>query len=217
MTGSSVLHVAAHVVICTSHTLPHNFHTTISDVLLLRPTNQLSYFYSQNIMSPILVVRKRQKRSRYRSSTIEIGEVIPSDMAFVDAVLENQQVRSEMSPSSYFDMRSIRRSNITEGKNLSITFIHELSYRDEPIYSVSTTTTCDGTEIWGESSSCTLGDDWLRVKISNKAKSAKRPGTGNNRDSRDVKVFALWDLVERSGRSRQREMMEQMGSFSKLE
>ena len=166
------------------------------------------------MVSPILVIRKRQKRVRHRPSYIEIGEVIPSDLAFVDAVLEKQEVRSEMSPSSYFDMRSIRRSNMTEGKHLSITFIHELSYRNEPIYSVSTTTTCDGTEIWGESSSCTLGDDWLRVKVFNKAKSAKRPSSGKNRESRDIKVFSLWDLVERSGRLRQRQMMEQMGSLS---
>ena len=90
--------------------------------------------------------------------------IVPSDMAFSDLFLE-EQVFDVHSWLPLFDVISTR-SSLQPDNVLTITYRHEVVYRGETILVIETTTMCDGFEIWGQSSSCTItGDGQLKVKI----------------------------------------------------
>jgi hypothetical protein len=150
------------------------------------------------------VLRPRSLQLATRK-TMSIGNIIPSDIAFVDVALEKQGFASSTC-SSLFDVKNIRLSQ-TSGHELSITHTHELLYRGEPIFSFETTTNCDGTMILGQSSSCVLVNGKLKIKISTKAKSA-RCVAGASENFRETKVYSLVELVKLSSKARQNEMMQ---------
>jgi hypothetical protein len=155
---------------------------------------------ARNERNNLVLTRRSQEHDRKTS----IGNVIPSDHAFVDIILDKRELTS--SCSSLFAIRSIRQSHLS-GNVLCITFTHELSYRGELIFSVETTTNCDGTEIRGQSSICVLVNGQLKVKISTKAKSAVSAGAGRN--SRETKVYSLVELVKLASEARQNEMKQE--------
>ena len=150
-----------------------------------------------------------RRRSRRVTGTVE--RVLPSDNAYVDLELEDQQEW----PISLFDVQSVRKSQSSAAGDqqnnfelLSIVYNHVLSYRGEPIFSITTTTKCNGTEIWGQSSTAILRSDGLKVRISNKAKSAA--GEGSVRlNQRENLIYSLSDLVQLSAQARQSEMNSQ--------
>jgi hypothetical protein len=141
----------------------------------------------------------RRKLGSTEAEAVTVGNVIPSDIAFVDILLEQREIISisDCTTTSLFDVSSIRRSQECDNL-LSITFTHET------VFFIETTSSCDGTEIWGQSSSCVLSNDQLKVKISNKCKK----DVGSVRNARETKVFSLVKLVNDSAKARENEMMK---------
>jgi hypothetical protein len=153
------------------------------------------------------VLRRQRRRVRTRSPNLRPKNVegvpttvIPSDQAFIDVMLEKRQF-DDPSCFSFFDVEGFRNSSTTNSV-LAITFTHEIFYRGEAIFSTETTTQCNGSEIWGQSSSCVLGNGQLKIKIRNKGK----PAGGDGRNSRETEIYTLEELLKLSAKARQEEL-----------
>ena len=160
---------------------------------------------------PALPRRRRQRRKRVKSAnkkeTVDkgIGEVLPSDMAFVDVVLEKRDLNSSFY-LDLFDVKSNRRARSTDDGNLLITYTHRVTYRDEAIYEIETTTFCNGRVMWGQTSSCGLSNGQLKIKIRTKAKNSRFSDIGMN--ARENMVFSLEELAKLASKARENEMRE---------
>lgn len=174
-----------------------------------------------DLLRPHQLGTKRPRKSRIKNyftklgsnEDARVGNVIPSDIAFADMILEPREINSISDCTTWyaslFDVNSIRWSQACDNL-LSITFTHEISYRGEPIFLIETTNSCDGIDIWGQSSSCALSGDQLELKISNKC----RKDVSSVRNERETKVFSLVKLVNDSAKARQNEMMNEVTQYS---
>jgi hypothetical protein len=155
------------------------------------------------------VVRRQRRRMRFGGGPNNLSTknvegvpttVIPSDQAFIDVMLEGRKF-DDPSKSLLFDVEGFRNSS-TNNNVLAITFTHEIFYCGEAIFSIKTTTQCNGSEIWGQSSSCVLGNGQVKIKIRNKGK----PADGDGRNSRETEIYTLEELVKLSAKARQEEL-----------
>jgi hypothetical protein len=94
-----------------------------------------------DLFHPQLLRKSRNKNNRRKLGSTEaeavtVGNVIPSNIAFVDILLEQREIISisDCTTTSLFDVSSIQRSQACDNL-LSITFTHEISYRGEPVFS----------------------------------------------------------------------------------
>ena len=170
-------------------------------------TTEVPSLRSPTVPSPNSPTQRKRARSVQhlsdQASIEKTGTIIASDNAFVDIALENRDVSSP-SLAHLFEIKSIRRSNHVDGR-LRITYNHQITYRGEPIYVLETKTECDGTEIWGQSSSCVLSNGQLKIKITNKAKNARHTSVGPN--SRENMAYQLAELAELASKARESAIM----------
>ena len=111
---------------------------------------------------------RRQRRRSLQREDITIGSVIPSDSAFLDHV----EVGDD---GGVFDLQEIylysdqERRFCIEDHTFHIIYSHTLRYKGDIVWQLMTT--CLGTShgIIGESSSCTLSESSIRIRICRKA------------------------------------------------
>ena len=110
---------------------------------------------------------RRQRQGSLQREDITIGSVIPSDSAFLDYI--------DFGDGGSFDLQEMylysdqQRQFCTEDHTFHIIYSHTLRYKGDIVWQL--TTTCYGTShgIIGESSSCTLSESSMRVRICRKA------------------------------------------------
>ena len=146
-----------------------------------------------------------------------IGQTLSSDQAYVDVMLEQRSSR-RLRKESNFDIVSDRRTLEVEGR-LGITNIHQLRYKGETIFQITTRAECDGMKLWGNTSTCVLTHEgYLRVKVSEKRRrrninedvASKSTSSSSSTDmpymSRTSYDFLLEDLVRKSATERQQQL-----------
>jgi hypothetical protein len=176
------------------------------------PPNQKMMTSNMNTEDHLSEHRNERRRRAWGSgrktattNSASVGTVVPSDQAFIDAILE-QCDSDQLSHPSFFDLKSTRRTQEENGE-LRIMHEHTLMYNDQIIFEVSTSSCCNGIEMHGQISCCSLRNGCLRVKLSEKSCNA----TSNN-NTWESFVFPLEELVRRSGQARQDEMLYADGS-----
>ena len=149
-----------------------------------------------------------------------IGQTLSSDQAYVDVMLEQRSSR-RLRKESNFDIVSDRRTLEVEGR-LGITNIHQLRYKGETIFQITTRAECDGMKLWGNTSTCVLTHEgYLRVKVSEKRRRRTNINSIENVASKSTSSssstvmpymsrtsydFLLEDLVRKSASGRQQQL-----------
>jgi hypothetical protein len=148
-------------------------------------------------------------RYPYRWETSQVdGEIIPSDQAYVDMVLDHGDT---LPPGSFWadfvTLESLSNKTSNQDKSLSYVNINTIMYNGEPIWRLETQHSCNGKGTWGQSSSCTLMrvKGALRVKVIHKG----RTNLGRGWNSRETREYNLTNMIKDSGEAREREVFGQ--------
>lgn len=154
-------------------------------------------------------VRASKGRNPYRWETSQVdGEIIASDQAYVDMVLDHGDT---LPPGSFWadfvTLESLRNKTSNQDKVLSYVNINTIMYNGEPIWRLKTQHGCNGEGTWGQSSSCTLMrfKGALRVKLIHKG----RTNLGRGWNTRETREYNLTKMIKESGEAREREVFGQ--------
>jgi hypothetical protein len=195
----------------------HNTRVTRKDAILESLGNfedpvEIPMFFDNNqtgkrtSLEPVKVTKSRNP---YRWKAVQCkevdGEIIPSDQAYVDMILDHGS--SLPRGSSWVDFLTLESlaDKVTVGdKQFCYVSTHTINYNGEPVWRLETRSSCDGKGTWGQSSSCTFnkGKEVLRVKIIHKG----RKNLGQGWNSRETREYSLVDMIRESGEARQKEM-----------
>jgi hypothetical protein len=135
------------------------------------------------------------------------GEIVPSDQAFSDMILEDGQALPEGSVWADFIAVESLTDKVSNDALASFSYIftHTMRYNGEVIWVLKTTSNCDKQGTWGQSSTCTIRrrEGNMRVNITHKG----RRNLGEGWNTREKREFKLVDLIRQSGEARQKELM----------
>ena len=157
---------------------------------------------------PVRVTKKRSQNLWRKSCTNDTSSVttFASDQAFVDVILDNGVSLTDESFSRLIDVSS-KRDHVEDSKtSMSVKHTHGLFYKQELFFVLETTSHCDLRGTWGQSSSCVLTDQHLKVNVTNKGR--KADGSGWN--ARETRIYSLADLIKQSAQARQNEIAQDL-------
>ena len=154
---------------------------------------------------PLKVSKRRSIHQWRRSCTTPAnGEIVGSDQAFIDVILEDCSLPSGSEWSRVITLESTRSCDqlLMDGKCMSVNYRHKLLYKMECIFIMESTSFCDPRGTWGQSSSCHLSKGHLKISINNKGMKAE----GDGWNARETRVYCLDQLVKQSAKLRQNEL-----------
>jgi len=162
---------------------------------------------SKTLVKAIHVARAKDPCRWRRSQCGDVeGDIVPSDQAYVDMILEKGSSLRPGSALADFVTMDSKTEKVPMDSVQSLSFLnsHTVAYRGEPIWKLETKSTCDMRGTAGQSSSCVLNKHRarLRVKITHKG----RMNLGEGWNTREIREYKLEDMVKQSGEAREREL-----------
>lgn len=154
---------------------------------------------------PIRVMERAQNLWRNSCTDTSSITTIASDQAFVDVILDDGKILEDESFSRLIDVSS-KRNPVPNTRSMHVKYTHGLFYKQELVFVLETTSHCDGRGTWGQSSSCAITGQHLKVKITNKGR--KADGSGWN--ARETRIYTLADLIKQSAEARQTEISQRL-------
>jgi hypothetical protein len=148
---------------------------------------------------------KRKSNLDRRSASLD-GEVIPSDQAYADIILDREideaYISSRCTLESLFDKQ-------TQGDGLGDEFTyqctHTVLYKGEAVWKLKTISSCNRRGTRGQSSSCILKRQKgvVRVNVIHKG----RHYHGGGRNVIEHREYSLIDIIRTSGQMREKEFL----------
>ena len=174
------------------------------------PSSSLPRRWHSATTLPQLGAQYRESESQREMEKIHDGEILPSDLAFGDMILDQGESLPE--GTTFMDFVSVESTTdkkIDGRRKKVLTTVHSqiLYYNAEPVWQFVTESHCDGLGTWGHSSTCVLNKAQDKVKIRITHKGRRNLGDGFN--TREVREFTITDLIRQSGEARQKALMGQ--------
>jgi hypothetical protein len=146
-----------------------------------------------------MLLIKQRTQCQWRSSCAfaSFGNIVPSDQAFVDVILEEERSRNLSE-----DIR-VESTRTTSGiHQVTTVYEHKVLYKGEDMFTLETKSHYDRIGTWGQSSTCVLRNGNIKIKINNKGKMA----LGGGWNARETRYYSVQELVHQSAEARKMSM-----------
>lgn len=180
------------------------------DPPLLKDADPISRQRTNLSVEPLMTTQDRKPFVWDGAPPDEIdGEIVPSDQAYADMILDNGLTLPE--GVVWADFITVESISDKFGDNMRGAFryvnAHTIKYNGEPIWKLATEHSCNTNGTRGQSSSCILmkAKGILRVKIIHKG----RNNVGSGWNSRETREYRVEDIIKKSGEARGRELSSQ--------